>query len=426
MLVVALVAVGLRFAWLAAGFAAKTAGSAVFVGGRSLDDARAHDVAEFGWLFDLRIEGDRCVASFLGLFEREAVCREGLGVTLLVDGDPAPVPRRARDGEAAGAVAASDAPRGDPPAALVAAVDRAFARDTTRAVVVRHRGRIVAENYAPGLGPAVPLPGWSMSKSVLAALVGVCVERGLVSLDEPLGVWPPGDPRAPITVDHALRMSTGLAFDETYVDPFADAPAMLFGARGAGAYAAGLPLEHDVDTVFAYSSGTSNILAAVLAERLGGPGALLDLADDALFTPLGMVGAVWEVDASGVPVASSFVHATARGWSRFGQLHVDDGTWRGERLLPEGWVTRVTTPTPTSPRGRYGAHWWLNAGPPGRPDERMFPSIPPDAFSAQGYAGQYLVVVPSRAAVIVRLGVDTGPRFGLDAFVAAVLGALPE
>lgn len=426
LVVLAALGSALRFAWLAAGFAAKTAGSAVFVGGRTLDDALAHDAADFAPLFDLRIDGDRCVASFFGLFERQAVFREYRGVTLLVDGALAPVPRRPRDDAAARAIAEADVPVGPPSPALRDAVDRAFERSTTRAVVVRHRGRLVAERYADGLGPRTPMLGWSMTKSLLAAVVGVCVDRGHVALDEPLGVWSPGDERAAITVDHALRMSTGLAFDETYLNPFADAPQMLFGARSAAEYTSALPLEHAVDTVFAYSSGTSNLLVAVLAERVGGAGALLDLTDDALFAPLGMARAVWEVDASGMPIGSSFGHATARGWSRFGQLHLDDGVWNDARLLPEGWVTRVTTPTPTAPRGNYGGHWWLNAGPPGDPAARMFPSIPDDAFSAQGYAGQYLVVVPSRDAVILRLGVDSGPRFALDAFVAGVLEALPR
>ncbi len=413
----------LRYAWLASGFAAKTAGSAVFVAQRPLADVRAGDIAEFGML-DVALKEGAAEAGLWGLFTRRAIHRPGLGVTLVIgDEGPDDVTRVPRDLVRARRVADGDLPR-DTPASpgMRAALDLAFERETTRAVVVRHRDRIVAERYAPDTDATTPILGWSIAKSVLAAMAGVIVERTQLDVDAPLNLWPADDPRAAITADHLLRMSSGLAFDETYTNPFADAPRMLFAARSMADYTAALPLEHPVDSHFSYASGTSNLLAAYLADRVGGAGAFLDLADEALFDPLGMWRSLWEVDASGMPVGSSYVHATARGWSRFGQLHLDGGVWRGERLLPEGWVEWVTTPTPT--RSNYGRHWWLNrprthAG--GRP---MFPSLPAGTFSAQGYAGQYVVVIPSRDVVIVRLGTDVGPRFAFDAFGAAVLDAL--
>ena len=140
-----------------------------------------------------------------------------------------------------------------------------------------------------------------------------------------------------------------------------------------------------------------------------------------------MSTAVFEVDASGGFIGSSFVFASARDWLRFGELHRQDGVWNGERVLPEGWSRYVSTPTPKAPRGRYGAHWWLNAGSPGHADDRVWPSLPPDTYAARGMSGQYVVVVPSREVVVVRLGLSQAEGdalHGIEPLVRGVLDAI--
>jgi CubicO group peptidase (beta-lactamase class C family) len=117
-----------------------------------------------------------------------------------------------------------------------------------------------------------------------------------------------------------------------------------------------------------------------------------------------MTSAFFEPDASGSFIGSSFAFATARDWARFGELHLRDGVWDGRRILPSGWVTYVTTPTPAAPDRRYGAHWWLNAGDPADPSRASWPAMPRDAYAARGHSGQWVVVVPSAELVVVRLG----------------------
>ena len=146
-----------------------------------------------------------------------------------------------------------------------------------------------------------------------------------------------------------------------------------------------------------------------------------------LFDRIGMTSALVETDASGSFLGSSFVFATARDWARFGQLHLQDGVWEGERVLPEGWVDYVRTPTPGAARGEYGAHWWLNAGRPGAPEDRTWPSVPRDAFAARGMSGQYVVVVPSAELVVVRLGLaqaEGDALHGIERLVARAIGAV--
>jgi len=392
----------------------------------ALRDYVAHEVWPLGAV--LRVDVDREAgevrASALGLARARALHRDGLGCTLLAGASEQTLRAQAPELKPLPPLP-SDRPwpygrRGpDAPApALAAAVDRAFAephpregplRQTT-AVVVAHRGHLVAERYAPGYTPTTPMLSWSMAKSVLATLVGLADSEGLLDLEVPAPVpeWRGADdPRRAITVDHLLRQSSGLAFDETY-GATNDVSRMLFTRRDTGAFAAAFPLAHPPDTVWSYSSGTSNILARVLRDAFEGDLArMVRWARARLFEPADMRTALCEPDASGSFVASSFCFMSARDWARFGQLHLQGGVWSGARVLPAGWVEYATTPTPAS-EGRYGAHWWLNAGDPEDPAQRMWPSLPREVYAARGHSGQYVVVDPTADLVVVRLGLAQG------------------
>jgi CubicO group peptidase (beta-lactamase class C family) len=445
----ALVAAGLAFslsrvAPLGTSYAAKIACSAVFVSGRELAEVEAEDLAHL-WYVAVDIdEGERLArAHLVWLARATAVWRPGQGCTLVHQHTPeslraqALFPERARAPRAYELVDAHD-----PVLTSSLGVDRvrmeralvdAFSEPDatrprrTRAVVVLYRGFLVAEGYRVGFHRDMPLLGWSMTKSVLATLVGRAAHLGLLPpLDAPapLEAWAFDDRRA-ITWKHLLRMSSGLAFEEAY-GPLADAADMLFLSEDAARVAADAPLVHPVGTHFAYSSGTTNILSLLLRRELG-DGRYHAFPYRELFDRMGLEHAVLEPDASGTYVGSSFMYATAREWALLGQLYLQDGVWEGERLLPEGWVDFVRTPAPAAPRRGYGAHFWLNLGPDTEPGPRPLPSAPPDAFWMDGFEGQAVVLIPSREAVIVRLGqTPAGGDWDLDRFVGQVLAALPR
>jgi CubicO group peptidase (beta-lactamase class C family)/uncharacterized membrane protein YkvA (DUF1232 family) len=421
-----------RVAHVATGFAAKTVCSGVFVSGRTPEAVVAEDIDAYRnpALAPVRVAIDRergvATARFLGLAAREAVHREGFGCTLAigtsVDALKAAAP------ELPPAARASVLDRVPPDPALEQALDEAFADPAsapprrTRAIVIVQRGRIVAERYAPGFGPDVPLPGWSMTKSVAGALAGVLVARGTWRLDAPAPVpeWrAPGDPRAAITLGELLGMKSGLEFAESYGNPLSDVNVMLWASGDTGAFAAAKPLAHPPGTRWHYASGTTNILARAMRDLLGAEYAAFP--QRALFGRIGMASAVLEPDAAGTFVGSSFMYATARDWARLGLLFLGDGVWNGERILPAGWARAAATPA--VPGSRYGAHWWLRLKRPG--GAAPLP-LPADLFHAGGHAGQYVTVVPSRALVIVRLGhsVPDG-AWDQEAFVARVLAAVP-
>ena len=213
---------------------------------------------------------------------------------------------------------------------------------------------------------------------------------------------------------------------EVYDDFTSDAITMLMRTRDAGGLAAAKPLAHVPDTVWHYSSGTSNIVARALRRAIGDDDAYWRLPYERLFGPLGMASAVIETDPSGSFVGSSYSHASARDWARFGQLYLQDGVWAGERILPEGWVKYSTTPAPKAPKGEYGAYWWLNAGNPVGSTNRYYPSLPSDLYWAWGYEGQNVIVIPSRDLVLVHLGKSLPPSltWSPENFVAGILGAI--
>ncbi len=446
----ATLAYGGRWLWIAVhvgtGYAAKVTCSLALNSGqdaeRIFQTYVAREIFPLGSLLHVSVTNAGADATALGFIRLRAVHRHGLGCTLLPDGArETPLPngvnllRQTFDPRSPWPVGDSDPPS-TPAPEVTTAIARAFAepdasRPTrlTTAVVVAHDGQLIAERYAPGYGPQTPMLSWSMAKSVLAAVVGIAVGDGRLALRQPAPVpeWvAPGDPRHAITLDQLLRMSSGLAFDEHY-GAVNDVSRMLFTQPDMGAFAASSPLAAPPDTRWSYSSGTANIIARLLRDSFHGDlNGLVRYTTGRLFDPVGMTSAFFEPDASGTPIGSSFAFMTARDWARFGELHRRDGMWNGQRILPEGWVRYVTTPTPPAPLHEYGALWWLNAGAAGDPSRRMWPGLPPDAYAARGHNGQYVIVVPSAKLVVVRLGLSTGDESndGAQQLVADLLHAL--
>lgn len=316
---------------------------------------------------------------------------------------------------------AAAAPRGGA-RALAAAVDRALVQPTygagsrTTAVVVVQNGKIVAERYRDGFGPTVAQRTWSVAKSLTGTLIGHAVHRGLLNVGDPapLPEWrTPGDPRGAITTDDLLRMASGLHSDSAGNRT----DAIYFGGTAVTEQATGWPIEVQPGTRFRYANNDTLLAVRGLRAKLREQDEEASFVD-AFFATLGMTHTTAETDWQGNYVLSSQVWSTARDLARFGLLYLDDGVWNGKRLLPEGWVKYVTTPSGPQPEGDfgYGATFWLLNTSPG---------VPADTFAAFGNRGQYVVIVPSRRIVIVRRGEDpTGARFDIAKFTADMLANL--
>jgi CubicO group peptidase (beta-lactamase class C family) len=394
------------------------------------------------WAVRYRVDRARAsvTSSLFGLFSTQASYREGFGC-LVLHGAP-PVEQAAALPQLGPALLSPLAgPNVVTPQSveLKAALDAAFTENPTppyrhtEAVVVVHYGRIVAERYAPGIGPQTPLIGYSATKSVISALIGILVRDKKLSLygPAPVALWAAGgDKRHAISIDDLLSMRSGLDFPET--GSGLDVPSrMLFLSRDMAAYAERSRLKFPPGTHWCYSSASYLILSQVVRNAVGGgPDGVLAFARRELFGPLGMVGVRLDFDATGTPVGSTYMLAPARSWARFGLLYLDDGVVDGQRILPAGWVRYSTMPSPGT---GYGAGFWTERlGQAANPHEWGLPGIPADAFMARGILGQYVVVVPSKNLIVVRLGLsDEGGRNvndtqGTGRLVAAVAAAVGD
>jgi CubicO group peptidase (beta-lactamase class C family) len=418
-----------RVGSILAAYKAKMLCSEVFLAGREPDvverELAVDDLAPLRFITDSVDRSARQVTSrFAGIVVRDAAyhasrgCAVGLGPDT-VTGTTEHLTRFPAADRAT-----------SPDERLRPVIDRAFAEPDperprrTRAVVIMHDGRVVAERYARGFGPETPILGWSMTKTMINALVGILVKEGRLAVDRPVPIreWQDAsDPRQAITLDHLLRMSSGLEFDESAWNPLSDVTVMLLGRPDAGLYAASKRLATAPGTAWQYSSGTTNIISRAIRTVINDDAAYADFPRRALFDRLQMSKAVIETDRSGSFVGSSFGYATAREWARLGMLYVNDGVWEGERILPEGWVTYTRTPAPADPLERYGAHVWLKVA-----DEYSGDAVlPADAFHAIGHAGQVVTMIPSAKLVVVRLGLTRYPNvWDQTAFVRDVIDAI--
>jgi CubicO group peptidase (beta-lactamase class C family) len=399
---------------VACGYKAKVLCTAIFASRRDMDPRRADEIRadSYRLLRPFRVAVDRrrsmVTASLFGARAHTAIYRSGSGATLVY----AAAPRDPLVTAAPLGVSRSNHEHSAAHPRLQQVVDRAFEEPQpsrlrrTHAVLVVRDGDVIAERYARGVGANTPLPGWSMAKSVLNALVGILVAEGRLALDqrELRPEWRSPDPRAAISLEDLLRMRSGLRFSEAYGNPWSDVLHMLFNCPDSAGYAASRPLANPPGRVWAYASGTSNILSAIVRHAVG-VSSYPQWPRRMLFEPLGMESAVLEPDEAGTFVCSSYMLATARDWARYGQLWLDSGrASSGKALLPPEWVRFSTTPTPESPEGRYGAHWWLKLNPEVGGNDPAAGSIAADAFFAIGHEGQTLTIIPSHRLVVVRLG----------------------
>ena len=426
------------------GMGAKTMCSCVYVMGRDPESVKLEEMSVFPGLSTAAFNidnNDSSVTTTKWGRSSKAIFRKGLGCTLLAERTEQAI--RQQPIHLAGPPPFSQDtvlwPLGDKRSdSALGNVDYNKVRDAvdsafidvnpskpvyTHAVVVVYKGQIIGEKYAEGFSAKSRMMGWSMTKSITNALIGLLIKDGKLKLEAPAPVpeWN-NDERNTITLNDLLHASSGLEWSETYFLP-GDFHNMFIFSDDKGGYAAGKEVKYAPNTYFEYSSGTANLLSRIVRQSVGDT-EYYRFPYERLFYKTGMFHALLEPDASGTFVGSSYGYATARDWARFGLLFLNDGVVNGERILPEGWVKYSATPAPAAPRQEYGAHWWLNAGEKSNPENCKYPGLPHDAMVADGFEHQHVVVIPSKELVIVRLGVTHNGNFSLSKLVNGVIGAL--
>ncbi|MEJ5316187.1 MAG: serine hydrolase [Tenuifilum sp.] len=261
---------------------------------------------------------------------------------------------------------------------------------------------LLFESYWDGYGKDSYSNSFSMAKSIVSLLMGCALSDGYVkSIDEPVGNYLPefaeGD-KAKITIKHLLTMSSGLSWDESY--------STLFSLTTQGYYGKNLPklvlnqtVVKEPGKTFEYRSGDTQLLSLIIEKATGKT--LADYASEKIWSKIGAEhDALWCLDRKdGVEKAFCCFNTNARDFARFGQLVLNGGRWNGEQIVPEEYLNESLTPAsylfdPETNRNVdfYGYQWWM---------------INVDGYKtwyARGLLGQYIFVIPSLNAVVVRLG----------------------
>lgn len=431
------------------GYAAKTACSGVFIANRTLKSIQQNEIANSAASISkisINKQQKSATAKFLWL-QRKAIYREGLGATLISEAAESTLKNITRitntESEQRTILMSKDIKNYTNEASnfncqlLKQAFTYAFDEPqkdnprNTRAAIIVYKGNIIKEQYANGFNENTPLRGWSLTKSVMHALVGILVKQQKLDINAPIAIpqWKsnPSDERNKITLNHLLQMNSGLDFIEKY-SIFSTVNTMLWLKADASKFAAAQKLLHQPGTHWNYSSGNTNIISKIIRDQFPNYQDYLNFPYQYLFEPLGMHSAQMEADASGTYVGSSFMYATARDWTKFGLLYLNNGIHKCKQILTEDWVAYASKRNKVSNHGTYAAHFWKNAIEP-TPDmesNKYWPGLPDDMFYANGYEGQNIVIIPSKETVIVRLG-QTKDRHNWDVgkFVELVLKALP-
>ena len=419
---------------IATGFAAKSVCSCTFEAGRDQQSIETDDNNIFPVKYAKNIvdEKEKSVTSTVfGLKKRKAVFKEGIGCVLVPENidqsietsfkplrkiSKSRLPYPYGNGMQRDTFF-SNVKYGD----LQRAVENAFdigkeQLKKTRAVIVIYKDQILSEKYTEGFTEETKLLGWSMTKSITSAVLGVLEKQGKVSLDQDhlFESWE-NDERSQITLDNLLHMNSGLEWVEDY-NTICDVTNMLFLEEDMTKIQLEKPLIGIPNQSWNYSSGTTNLLSGFIRNQFKTHQEYLDFWYAELIDKVGMHSMIIETDISGNYVGSSYGWATARDWAKFGLLYLHKGNWNGEQLLSESWVNYSATPTNGS-NGLYGAHFWLNAG-------GVYPNVPRDLYSCNGYQGQHVFIIPSKDMVIVRMGLTESPDFDFDTFLSEVIASI--
>jgi CubicO group peptidase (beta-lactamase class C family) len=438
-----------RAAHVATGFASHQLCSATFVSKVDPETFYREAIAPTGgpisFLFSQQIDRDHreVTIRMAGLIESRAVYRGAEGCLVEAGAPPNPPATLPPAGPSLLPEIAGPEPVETADPAIKAALDAAFTETqgapqrATKAIVVVHDGKVIAERYAPGYGVDTPVIGWSATKSVTNALLGILVRQGKLDMTAPAPVaaWTdPKDPRHAITPDNMLRMNSGLdvgqSLTSSWHDAFDPSAQMVFEERDMAGYAERAPLKFATGSDWNYNNGNTLLLSRIIRDKTGGTAqSVLDFAHRELFDKLGMQHVTLEFDATGTPIGSSHMLATPRDWAKFGLLYLNDGVVGGQRILPEGWVDYSARFTPHSDEYGYAAGFWTNRGESGGARYRIKAGIPADAFMARGAYGQYVVVIPSQHLVVARFGMAFDPRNDLDMVarvIKSVISTLPR
>ncbi len=278
-------------------------------------------------------------------------------------------------------------------------VDAFLASSKTVAFLVIKSDSIVYEKYYQGYHETSIVPSFSMAKSVTSILIGCAIDDGLIkSVDEPMVNYIPELKKnglEKVTIKHLLQMTSGIAFNESYTNPFGDAASIYYGTDLHKTLSK-LTLQDEPGTKFHYKSGDTQFLGWVL-ERALKDKPITQYLQEKIWTPLGMeFDASWSLDKkNGTEKTFCCLNARARDFAKIGRLYLNKGNWNGQQIVSKKWVEESTKIDLTAGSPWYYQYQWWMANKKGD-------------YGAHGILGQYVYVCPAKNIIIVRLGKKEG------------------
>lgn len=258
---------------------------------------------------------------------------------------------------------------------------------------------VAFEKYWDGYSDSSLSGSFSMAKSITSLLIGVALKEGAIkSLQEPVGHYLPEfntGIKARVKIIDLLTMSSGSDFDESYWNPLSVTTDLYYGSD-AYKTAVNVKMVQEPGTLHRYKSGDTQLLGLVLEKATGQ--SLGSYAAVKLWQPLGAEHpALWSTDhENGHAKAYCCFNSNTRDFARIGQLMLDSGKWKGVRIIDSDYYAASIracgiTDIHGKPCDYYGYQWWIDP-------------LHPDIFYARGILGQYIIVIPSKKTIIVRLG----------------------
>lgn len=417
------------------GYSAKNLASGVFVANRTQESMEATDLnfsfikyvknkvdwenksvkSSFLWRTSttMYIDGFGCL--LVNDYSQQEIANRPYSIVEPMPANPDTIPWPMGD------VVADSIPSGVNMDKLNLAVEQAFV-DTipfkgTFALMVVYKGQPIVEQYKDGFGPDNKFLSWSMAKSFTNALTGILVKENKIDIHQPIALeaWA-NDKRSNITISNLMNMNSGLEWNEDYGNN-SDVNNMLHKEGDMAKFTYQKNMVASVETRWVYSSGTTNLVSHLIRQTFENDTEYYAFPRTALFNKIGLRSAVWEVDAAGTFVGSSYIYASMRDYARFGLLYLNNGNWLGEQILPEGWVEYTTTEA-TGSDGQYGAFFWLNQS------GTDYPDVPRDMYCCRGHDGQYIYIIPSKELVVVRTGFSKKGQFDLNQFLTDIVNAV--
>lgn len=279
----------------------------------------------------------------------------------------------------------------------------------TIAFLVIRNDSIIYEHYVDPISDSTLLPSFSISKSVVSALVGIALNEGYIySVHEPITKYLPelsfpGFEK--ITIEHLLNMRSGIRFTEAYYNPFDDISKYYYG-RNLSKYIGQLKIKELPDSNYNYI-GVNSLLLSTIVERATGIG-IAEYLETKIWKKIGMQHpASWNIDSKKHQTVKSFccINALASDFARFGRLYLNKGNWEGEQIIPSTWVEKSTTIMNDSRDSQdypYTYQWRV---------------LPNGAYFAKGILGQYLLIYPEKNLIFVRIGKKYGNVDWADFFI---------